>query len=173
MLAAILLAISCGLIAGQFHFLFGVAPILGAILCGACFLPSRFLWRVGLGGMLLRDSFVGFDSFTFVRLMGIALVVALVIRLKVRPTLRSLLGGLFIASPVFQLTLVLGDWVTHTCAAFPRTAHGLWASIASSLPYFQRVLVADTLFTSLFLALYVLAAHLFSGGRARAFSWNG
>lgn len=168
MWVALGLTLACGLIAGQFHSLFGVAPVLGAILCAACFLPSRSLWWVGLGGMLVRDFFVGFDLLTLVRLIGISLVVVGVIQMKIRPTLRSLLTGLFLSAPIFQLALAVGDWLTGTCAIFPKTAHGLMDSLVSSGPYFQRVLVGDILFTSLFLALYVVTAALWVGLKERA-----
>ncbi len=38
MIATAMLTLACGIIAGQFHHVLGVAPILGAILCAACFL---------------------------------------------------------------------------------------------------------------------------------------
>ena len=159
MVAIGMLMLACGIIAGQFHHLFGVAPILGAILCAACFLRPKDLFAVGIGGMLIRDLLMGFSLFTAVRVAGIALVVLAVVALKVRPTLRSLLAGLLVSSPIFHLALAVGDWATGTCGIWPKTPQGLAGSVASAIPYFQRSFVGDLLFTSLFLSAYSLAAY--------------
>ncbi len=162
MLATGLLMLGCGIIAGAFHHEFGVAPILGAILCAACFLRPRDLFTVGLGGILIRDLLMGLSLFTAVRLAGIALVVAAVVAVKVRPNLRSLLIGLLVSSPIFHLALAVGDWATGTCGIWPKTAQGLSQAVVSALPYFQRSFVGDVLFTSLFLGAYTLAAYAWS-----------
>jgi len=163
MIVTAMLTLACGIIAGQFHHQLGVAPILGAILCAACFLRPRDLFVVGLGGMLLRDLLMGFSLFTGVRLIGIGLVVLAVVLLKVRPVLRSLLVGLLVSSPIFHLALAVGDWATGTCGIWPKTPQGLTSAIVSTFPYFQRSFVGDLLFTSLFLAAYSLAAYAASG----------
>ena len=154
MIATALLTLACGLIAGQFHHTFGVAPILGAVLCAAFFLRPRQLFMVGLGGMLVRDLLMGLSLFTLVRFAGMALVVAAIVALKVRPNLRSLLTGLLVSSPIFHLALAVGDWATGACGNWAKTPGGLAQSIASALPYFQRSLVVDFLFTAVFLAAY-------------------
>lgn len=162
MLTSLLLTAAGGIIAGQFHGPFGVAPILGAILCAAFFLKPKQLFLIGLGGMVVRDLLMGLSLFTLVRLIAIALVVAVVVALKIRPTVRSLLVGLFTVSPIFHLTLAVGDWWTGTCSTFPKTGQGLLASIHGSLPYLERSLVGDTVFTALFLLGYTIVACFFS-----------
>ena len=169
-MATALLVLACGLIAAQFNHALGVAPILGAILCAACFLRARELWIVGLGGMLLRDLLLGLPLFTLVRLAGMALVVAAIVALRVRPNLRSLALGLIIASPLFHLALAVGDWATGTCGIWPRNPQGLAAAVTSAWPYFQRSLVGDLLFSSLFLSLYTLGAYAWMGLRSRTAS---
>ncbi len=166
MIATGLLTLACGIIAGQFHHTFGVAPILGAILCAAFFLRPRELFVVGLGGVLVRDLLMGFSLFTGVRLIGIALVVAAIVALKVRPNLRSILTGLLVSSPIFHLALAVGNWATGTCGDFARTPIGLFQSIVSSIPYFQRSFVGDVLFASLFLGAYTLAAYSWSWSKS-------
>lgn len=157
-----ILMLACGIIAGQFHHQFGVASILGAVLCAGIFLRPKDLWLVGLGGMLLRDMFLGFSLFTLVRLAGISLVVLSVQRLRVRPNVRSLLTGLLISSPLFHLTLAVGNWATNACGVWPKTPAGLWSSVASSWGYFERALVGDVLFAGLFLTAYTLVGYAFS-----------
>ena len=147
-----------GVVAGRFSHLFGVAPILGALLCGACFLRPRELFVVAFGGILIKDLWIGLSPFTLVQLIGIGLVPGVLLTLNVRPSFRSLLTGLLVSSPLFHLTLAVGDWWTGTCAVLPKTSSGLLSSIVSSLPYFQRSFVGDTAFTALFLGLYALAA---------------
>ncbi|MBI3332610.1 MAG: hypothetical protein HYZ93_00770 [Candidatus Omnitrophica bacterium] len=168
MIAVAMLTLASGLIAGQFHHQLGVAPILGAILCAACFLRPRELFLVGLGGILVRDLLTGLSSFTLVRLIGIGLVVAAIVALKVRPTFRSLLTGLIVSSPIFQLSLAVGDWATGTCSVLPKTQQGLLTAIVTALPYFQRSFVGDTLFAALFLGAYTAAAYAALGRPARA-----
>ena len=158
-----MLTLACGLLAAQFHHALGVAPILGAILCAACFLRPKDLFIVGLGGMLLRDLIMGLSAFTAVRLIAIALVVLALVALKVRPALRSLLIGLLIPSPIFQLVLAVGNWATGTCGTWPRTVQGFSSALVSTVPYFQRSFVGDFLFTALFLGVYSLAAAAASG----------
>ena len=165
--ATALLALACGLIAGQFHHVFGVAPILGAILCAACFLRPRDLFIVGLSGMLIRDFLLGYSAFTLVRLVAISLVVAVVVALKIRPALRSLLIGLLLSSPIFHLTLAMGGWLAGTCSVFPKTATGLRQTIVSALPYFQRSFIGDLLFASAFLSLYAMSVYTLLGWRPR------
>lgn len=165
MLATWLLTLGCGVLAGQFSHLLGVAPVLAAILCASLFLRSRDLWFVGLGGMLLRDVLLGFSLFTLVRLAAIAIVVVSVQRLKIRPTLKSLLTGLLVSSPLFHLTLAVGNWAMNVCGVWPKTPQGLVQSVVTSLPYFQRSLVGDLFFASFFLSVYALAVYGFSNRR--------
>lgn len=159
MIATAMLTLACGIIAGWFHHQLGVAPILGAILCAACFLRPGDLFIVGLGGMLLRDLMMGLSLFTLVRLGGMALVVLAVVALQVRPTVRSLLTGLLVSSPIFHLALAVGDWATGTCGIWQKTPQGLTGAVVSALPYFQRSFVGDILFSALFLAAYSAAIY--------------
>ena len=165
MIATAMLTLACGIVAGQFHHQVGVAPILGAILCAACLLRPRDLFVVGVGGMLIRDLLMGFSLFTVVRVVAMALVVLAVVTLRVRPTVRSLLIGLLVSSPIFHLTLAVGDWMTGTCGIWPKTPAGLTSAVATSLPYFQRSFIGDLLFTSIFLAAYALATYALTGRR--------
>ena len=165
MIAMGMLTLAGGMIAGQFHHMFGIAPILGAILCAACFLRPRDLFVVGLGGILLRDLVMGLSLFTAVRLAGIAMVVAAVVAIKVRPNFRSILTGLLVSAPLFHLALAVGDWATGTCGAWPKTPQGLAQAVVSAIPYFQRSFVGDVLFAGLFLGVYGLAAYTAFGWR--------
>ena len=162
-----ILTLVSGLIAGRFSHPFGVAPILGALLCAACFLRPKELFVVGLGGVLVRDLLLGIGPFTLVRLLGMALVVGLLVQLRIRPTVRSLWTGLVVSSPIFHLALAVGDWWTGTCAVVPKTPQGLLVSVASSLPYFQRCFIGDLLFTGFFLGLCGMAAYGLFGLRGK------
>ena len=155
-----LLMLGCGLVAGQFHHQFGVAPVLAAILCAGIFLKPRDLWVVGLGGMMVRDLLLGFSLFTGVRLIGMALVIWGIRRMKVQPNLRSILAGLLVSSPLFHLVLAVGNWATNACGVWPKTPAGLWASIATSWSYFLGSFAGDLLFASFFLALYSLVGYV-------------
>lgn len=160
MIVGLALALSAGLIAGPFHHTVGAAPILAALLCASCFLRRRDVAVVGLGSMLVHDLLVGVSAFTLVRMVGIAAVIGIVWLARVGPTLKSLLIGLMAASPVYHLVLSTGDWALQFCSKAPLTPQGFWATLTSNLPYVQRSLVSEVLFTSAFLSLYALAGYL-------------
>ncbi len=154
------LALSAGFLAGQFQHVVGAAPILAALLCASCFLRRRDVAFIGLVGMLAQDLLVGVSWFTLVRLIGILSVIGIVVALRVRPSMKSLLVGLGVSAPAYHLILAVGDWITHTCSKEPWTPAGLVSTLASSLPYFQRSFLGDLVFTSAFLGLYTLAGYL-------------
>jgi len=160
MTVGLVLALSAGLIAGQFHHTVGTAPILAALLCASCFLRKRDIAIIGLVAMLTRDVVTGLSWFTLVRLASVLSVIGIIAALRVRPSLKSLLVGLGISAPAYHLILALGDWITQTCSKEPGTLTGLATTLASSLPYVQRSLLADLVFTSAFLGLYTLAGYL-------------
>ncbi len=168
---ALLIGLSSG-IAGPFHQGFGAAPVLAAVLWAACFLKPGPLFGVGVGGMLVRDLLLGLSVFTLVRVVGIALVALIFLTLRIRPAVRPLLIGLLVAAPAFHLALAVGDWLTGTCALYPKTAEGLLLSIRGSIPYFQRSFFGDFLFTALFLAAYFLVSYSLLRVPARAVSGN-
>jgi len=169
MIASLIVMVACGLLAGQFRHVLGVAPILGATLGASCFCRPRDLWVVALGGLVVRDLVAGvFGPFTVVRLVAMALVVLTVRLLRVRLprlpaghswmkatrlALQSVLAGLLVVVPVFHLALVVGDWATGFCAGYPRTPSGLWQTLVSAAPYAQRAFVGEVLFTTLFFGL--------------------
>ncbi len=157
---SVALFIVAGGIAAVFQHPVGIAPILGAIVCAACFFKRWELLAVAVGAMLFRDAIVGFSLFTLVRLVGILAVVGIIWAVRVRPSLGSLLLGVALTSPVYHLALAVGDWALQFCVKSPRTPEGLASSIASSLPYFQRVFVGEVLFASVFLALFTLSGSL-------------
>jgi hypothetical protein len=63
---------------------------------------------------------------------------------------------------VYHFVLAVGDWATQICSKEPWTAQGLFATIATAIPYFQRSLVGEVLFTSVFLSVYALAGYVVS-----------
>ena len=154
------LAVLCGMLARQWTHSVGVAPMLAGVLFAACFLRRRDVAIVGLGAMLVRDLLAGVGWFTLVRLCAMLGVIGILWAIRVRPSLRSLLLALGLSSPAYHLVLATGDWMTHTCSTAPFTPQGLFTTIASSLPYFQRSLIGDLLLTSAFLSLYTLAGYL-------------
>ena len=160
MIVSVVLAVVCGVFAWQFGHAVGTAPVLAGVLCASCFLPRRHAIVVGLGAMLVRDLLGGFSLFTLVRLAAMLGVVGIIWAIRIRPSLKSMLLGLGLSSPVYHLILAVGDWLTHTCSTAPFTPQGLAATVASSLPYFQRSLVGDVFFTSAFLMAYTMAGYL-------------
>lgn len=148
-----------GALASRLNHVAGTAPILGALLCAACFLRARDVAVIGVVAMLVHDAVTGVSWFTLVRLVSILSVVGMIAALRVRPSMKSLLLGLAGAAPVYHLTLALGDWVTHTCSNEPWNPIGLVNTLASILPYVQRSMLGELLFTGAFLGLYTVAGY--------------
>jgi len=145
-----------GALASQWSHVVGSAPILAALLCAAPFLRKRDLIIIGVVAMLTRDVVSGLSWFTLVRLAAILSVAGILWIVRVRPSVKSLLIGLGVASPVYHVVLTMGDWVTQTCAKAPLTFQGFQATFAGSLPYAGRSIVTDTVFAGAFLTLYLL-----------------
>lgn len=154
MMASLVLMAACGVLAGQFSHVVGIAPILGATVCASCFCRPRDLWVVALGGVVVRDLAAGVvGPFTLVRLVAMVLVVLTMRALRVRWTFSSVAAGLLVVAPVFHLALAVGDWATGFCAGYPRTPAGLWQTLVNAAPYAQRALAGDVLFAALFFGL--------------------
>lgn len=151
------LTVAAGVMAASFSHTLGTAPILGALLCAACFLRRRDVLVIGLGAMLIRDALTGFSLFTLVRVVAILGVIGVIWAIRVRPRWGSLLLGLALAAPAYHLALATGDWITQFCTKEAHTAAGLAATLMSSLPYIQRSLVSELLFTTAFVGLYTLS----------------
>jgi hypothetical protein len=160
MAIVLVLAIVCGVLASAFHHVVGMTPMLAGLLCASCFLRRRDVAIVGVGAVLVRDLLGGLHWFTLVRLVGIVSVIGILWLVRVRPSLKSLLTGLVVSLPVYHLVLAIGDWALQMCVKTPLTPQGLWMSIGSSLPYFQRAFLGELLLTSAFLSLYTLAGSL-------------
>jgi hypothetical protein len=157
---AIGLGIVAGVLASRLTHVVGTSPILGALLCAACFLRRRDLVIIGIVAMLTRDVLTGISWFTLVRLVSVLSVIGLIAALRVGPSVPLLMMGLAASAPVYHLVLAVGDWITRTCSQEPWTPAGLAATVAGSLPYFQRAFLGDLVFTSAFLGVYTLAGYL-------------
>lgn len=68
---SVILAVVCGMLAGQLRHAVGMAPMLAGLLCASCFLRRRDVAVVGIGALLVRDLIAGVSWFTLVRLLGI------------------------------------------------------------------------------------------------------
>ena len=160
MMAMMVLSVVAGLLAAVTGHPWGIAPIAAAVVCAASVLRRREVWLVALGAMFLHDAILGFSSFTLVRLLAIAAVAGVVQWLRLMPRLMAVSVGVFVAAPLYQVILAVGDWATHYCTPHPRTTEGLFATLSSAAPYMQRSLLSDLAFTTMFLALYTAIGFL-------------
>ena len=159
------LTVTAGLMAASFSPHLGMTPILGALVCAACFLRRRDVLLAGLGAMMLRELVVGVSVFTAVRLLAVGSVIGLLWLVRVKPAWRPLLTGVILAAPTYHLILVVGDWVTQFCTKEPRTTQGLFTTLMSGLPYIQRSFLTDVVFTAAFFGLYTLGGSVISAWR--------
>jgi len=154
------LIIAGGLLAAVTRHPWGIAPIAAAVVCAASVARRREVWLVALGAMFLHDVLLGLSSFTIVRFVAIAAVAAVVQSFRMRPRFIAVSAGVLIAAPLYQVILAIGDWATQYCTPQPRTTEGLLATLSSALPYMQRSVLSDLVFTAMFLALYAAVGFL-------------
>jgi hypothetical protein len=166
------LTIVSGLFAGLGGLIWGVSPIIAAILIGVCFFQTRYVLWMSVFAMLFRDLFMGIDPMTLIRILAVLGAVGTVHLLKVKFRIVPLLIGLLAVTPVFHFLISVGSWAVGACGDFPKTFEGLTQSIVTAVPYFLYSLTSQIFFTFTFVGAYSLAGYLMTQ-RWPAFSNGG
>lgn len=147
----IVLGVVCRVVPHPWNF----APV-GAIALfgGATFASRRAAILVPLVAMFLGDTFIGLHSLMPVIYTTYALIAILGMALRERRTSPLFIAGAAtLGAIVFFVITNFADWL----AFYPRTAAGLVACYVNAIPFFDRTLVSDLLFSAIFFGLYALA----------------
>jgi len=126
-----------------------------ALFAGATYENRRAAFLVPLLTMLIGDAFVGFHSQMPVIYATYALITLLGIALRDRRTSPLHVAGAAIAgATIFFLTTNFAVWAMGT--TYPKTGAGLVACFVAAIPYFDRTLASDLLFSAFFFGAYAM-----------------
>jgi len=127
-----------------------------ALFAGATFDNRRAAFAVPLLTMFLGDLFIGLHSLMPVIYATYALIVALGIRLRARRRSPVAVGGAaFASATIFFVVTNFAVWLSGM--TYPKTFDGLVACYAAAIPFFDRTLASDLMFSAIFFGALALA----------------
>ncbi|HJQ39825.1 MAG TPA: DUF6580 family putative transport protein [Thermoanaerobaculia bacterium] len=127
-----------------------------ALFAGATFENRRSAFLVPLVTMFIGDLFIGLHSLMPVIYATYALIVILGMALRSRRRSVLAVGGAAIASAtIFFIVTNFAVWLT--LETYPLTLDGLAACYAAAIPFFDRTLASDLLFSAIFFGAFALA----------------
>jgi len=144
---------------------FRVAPhpanfaLVGAIalFAGATFANRRAAFVVPLAAMFIGDLFIGLHSLMPLIYATYALIVVLGMLLREhRNSPLRIAGGAVAGSTIFFAVTNFAVWLDM----YPRTAAGFTACFVNAIPFFDRTLMSDLLFSGIFFGAYALAGRV-------------
>ncbi len=126
-----------------------------ALFAGATYENRRLAFLVPLVTMLIGDAFIGFHSLMPVIYATYALITLLGIALRERRTSPLHIGGGAIAgATIFFITTNFAVWALGTL--YPKTWAGLVTCFIAAIPFFERTLASDMLFSAFFFGVYAI-----------------
>lgn len=132
-----------------------------ALFAGATFDDRRSAFLVPLTAMFLGDLLLGFHSLMPVIYATYALIVALGIRLRARRHSVIAVGGAAIASAtIFFVITNFAVWASG--GLYPMTFEGLVECYVAAIPFFERTIASDLLFSAIFFGAFALAERRFA-----------
>jgi hypothetical protein len=138
-----------------------------ALFAGATYENRRAAFLVPLLTMLIGDAFIGFHSLMPVIYATYALITLLGIALRKRRTSPLYIGGGAIAgATIFFLTTNFAVWALGTL--YPKTWAGLVTCFIAAIPFFERTLASDMLFSAFLFGMYALVPSPRHAGRGLA-----
>jgi len=127
-----------------------------ALFAGATYEDRRAAFLVPLVTMFIGDMFIGFHSLMPVIYATYALITLLGMALRDRRTSPLYVaGGAMLGATLFFLTTNFAVWAMGT--TYPKTWAGLVACFVAAIPYFDRTLASDLLFSAFFFGMYAIA----------------
>lgn len=128
-----------------------------ALFAGASFKDRRAAIIVPLAAMFLGDLFIGLHSLMPVIYATYALIAVMGMLLREhRNSPLRIAGGAIAGSTIFFAITNFAVWLDM----YPRTAAGLTACFVNAIPYFDRTLMSDLLFSGIFFGAYALAGRV-------------
>jgi len=127
-----------------------------ALFAGATFDNRRAAFLVPLVTMFIGDLFIGLHSLMPVIYATYALIVVFGMLLRERRRSISFVGAGAIASAtLFFVITNFAVWASGM--TYPKTIDGLMACYVAAIPYFDRTLASDLLFSAIFFGAFALA----------------
>jgi hypothetical protein len=137
--------------------LWNFAPVGAiALFAGATFDNRRAAFAVPLLTMLIGDLFIGLHSLMPIIYATYALFVALGMRLRARRQSIIAVGGAAVASAtIFFAITNFAVWLTGE--TYQLSFNGLVACYVAAIPFFDRTLASDLIFSAIFFGAFALA----------------
>lgn len=127
-----------------------------ALFAGATFENRRSAFLVPLVTMFIGDLFIGLHSLMPVIYATYALIVILGMALRSPRRSAIAIGGAAVASAtIFFIITNFAVWLT--LETYPLTLDGLVACYVAAIPFFDRTLASDLLFSAIFFGAFALA----------------
>lgn len=128
-----------------------------ALFAGASFKDRRAAIIVPLVAMFIGDLFIGLHSLMPVIYATYALIAVLGMLLREhRNSPLRIAGGAVAGSTIFFAISNFAVWLDM----YPRTAAGFTVCFVNAIPYFDRTLMSDLLFSGIFFGAYALAGRV-------------
>jgi len=129
-----------------------------ALFAGASFRDRRAAVVVPLAAMFIGDLFIGLHSLMPVIYATYALIAVLGMLLRERHNSPlHIAGGAFAGATIFFVVTNFAVWLG---GMYPRTLEGLTACFVNAIPFFDRTLMSDLLFSAIFFGAYALAGRV-------------
>jgi len=127
-----------------------------ALFAGATFDDRRSAFFVPLVTMFIGDLFIGLHSLMPVIYATYALIAVLGMLLRERRHSVAAIGGAaFASATIFFVITNFAVWFMGT--TYPKTFDGLVACYIAAIPFFDRTLASDLLFSAIFFGAFALA----------------
>jgi hypothetical protein len=127
-----------------------------ALFAGATFENRRSAFLVPLVTMFIGDLFIGLHSLMPVIYATYALIVILGMALRSRRRSALAVGGAaFASATIFFVITNFAVWLTGE--TYPLTPGGLAACYVAAIPFFDRTLASDLLFSACLFGAFALA----------------
>lgn len=126
-----------------------------ALFAGATFDDRRSAFLVPLVTMFIGDLFIGLHSLMPVIYATYALIVIIGMLLRKHRTAFAIGGASIAASTIFFVITNFAVWLSGM--TYAKTLDGLAACYVAAIPFFDRTLASDLLFSAIFFGAFALA----------------
>lgn len=126
-----------------------------ALFAGATFEDRRSAFLVPLVTMFIGDLFIGLHSLMPVIYATYALIVIAGMLLRSRLSVLAIGGASIASSTIFFIITNFAVWLSGM--TYAKTFDGLVACYVAAIPFFDRTLASDLLFSAIFFGAFAFA----------------
>ena len=129
------------------------APIGAIALFGGARFDRKWMGiALPLITMFIGDAFIGFHSAMPVIYATYALIAVIGMFLRNRRSIAAIGGASLLSSTIFYLTTNFWVWARGT--TYAKTFAGLITCYVAAIPYFERTIASDLLFSAIFFGVF-------------------